>query len=458
MKRYYDRRNTLRYLFLVVLLGPCRLLLRGQEADTLYDSLSAPDSLHIGALDAQRKLNFFEINYEAGTPIRSTASMKSLTQQAYTSGISFTVGHQYMPEEYGPVTGRRYYPTLGLTVVYSNFSRVKMVPGVKEKNAVISDYGHFVAISPSFTHYHNIDGTWRLKTIVENGLGYAFHPYNYDKNPYSSIGGHFQIYFSYGIFTGRQLGKTEFSVGPQFTHYSNSGTYRPNRGINNVALSMRIKQADRPYIPRSNPALAEQEFLPYVYFTCNFNGGFHTYKEEEMLFHLKHPGEVYRQSPTVYGDLNVSTDFMYRPKSYMAVGAGLDFFYRGGYDLLHEYYTAINSEQALRHVQRLYLGLGLKHETYIGNFAIEINVGAYLNDKHLVNIDNYTRLYERIGLRYYIGEGRVRPYVGYFIKGNVFTAEQFEFCFGLSFNRLKTLPEPWWRDRAIGGLRGRRPR
>jgi hypothetical protein len=51
----------------------------------------------------------------------------------------------------------------------------------------------------------------------------------------------------------------------------------------------------------------------------------------------------------------------------------------------------------------------------------------------------------------------VRPYVGYFIKGNVFTAEQFEFCFGLSFNRLKTLPEPWWRGRATGGPTGRRP-
>jgi hypothetical protein len=404
-----------------------------------------------------RLLNFYELNYEAGTPIRSTATMKAMTHQAYTSGITCTVGHQYTADDFGPVTGRRYYPTVGLTMVYSNFSRVKMVPGPKEQQAVVADYGHFIALAPSFTHYHHIDGTWRLKTVVENGVGYAFHPYDPKHNPYSTIGGHFQIYFSYGIFTGRQLGNLEFSVGPQFTHYSNSGTYRPNRGINNAGLSLRFKQADCPYIPRSNPALEEEEFLPYIYFSANINGGFHTYKEEELLYYLKHPGASYTKSPTVYGDLNLSADFMYRPKSYMGYGVGLDFFYRDGYDMLREYYTAIQSAQALKHVQRLYLGLALKHETYIRNFAIEINVGTYLNDKHLLNVDNFTRIYERIGLRYYMGDGRIRPYVGYFIKGNKFTAEQFECCFGLSFNRQKTMPEPWWRDRATAGRSGRRP-
>ncbi len=396
--------------------------------------------------------NFIELTYEGGTPLKSTATMKQMMQQGYTSSVVLTWGHQYTEEDFGTITGRRYYPSVGVSVAYSNYSRVRMVPTHPGDNHPISDFGHFVAVAPSFTHYHQVDGNWRLKSVVENGVAYAFHPYNRVSNPNSSIGGHFQIYFSYGIFSCLRWGDYEVSAGPQFTHYSNSGTYRPNNGVNNVAVSLRLKRATLHDIPESDPLKPENQFQPYLFLAFNINGGFHTFKESEALYRERHPEEPYLKSPTVYGDLNLSTDLMYRPKSYMSYGVGVDFFYRGGYEVQRDYYETLQNRDALSHLQRLYLGLALKHETYIRNFAIQINVGCYLNDQHLVSLGSFTRIYERIGLRYYFNsEEWVRPYIGYYIKGNLFTAEQFEGCVGISFSRDRERPVPWRRGLARVG-------
>lgn len=384
----------------------------------------------------QHENNFFEVSYAGGTPLKTTSGMREMMQQAYTSSFQITFGHQYTAEDYGPTSISHYYPTVGLSFTYSDFCHVKMKPNHPHgETAPESDYGHFLALAISFTRYLHCFENFRFKAIIENGAAYALDPYDYRHNPYSSIGGHFQIYFNYGLFACCTFGKNEISIGPQFSHYSNSGTYRPNNGVNNISLALRFKQADYGEIPRSNPWAQSDAFQPYCYFGFHVNGGIHTYKEEALLRQMKHPGKKDPgKKATIYGDLNISADFLYRTSSYQGLGMGLDLFHGGGYSLLKQYYSKTAPRIAHR-IKRTYLGIALKNESYIKNFAINIHVGAYLNSRHLKSDNSFTRIYERIGMKYYWGKGRTRPYVGYFIKGNLFTAEQFEWCYGITFRQ-----------------------
>lgn len=384
----------------------------------------------------QHENNFFEASYAGGTSLKTTSGMREMMQQAYTSSFQITFGHQYTAEDYGPTSISHYYPTVGLSFVYSDFRHIKMKPNHPHGEKIPqSDYGHFFALAASFTRYLHCFENFRFKSIIENGIAYALDPYDYHQNPYSSIGGHFQIYFNYGLFVCYTFGKNEISIGPQFTHYSNSGTYRPNNGVNNISLALRFKQADYKEVPRSNPLAQSVAFQPYFYWGFHVNGGIHTYKEEALLRQMKHPEQKDPEKKvTIYGDLNVSVDFMYRTASYQGLGIGLDLFHGDGYSLLKQYYSEVNPRLAHR-IKRTYLGVAFKNESYIKNFAINIHVGAYLNSKHLKSANSFTRIYERIGMKYYWGKGRIRPYVGYFIKGNLFTAEQFELCYGITFRR-----------------------
>jgi len=402
-----------------------------------------PWLLGMGALCAatpspaqQQQNNFFEASYAGGSPLKTTSSMKEMMQQAYTSTFQITFGHQYSAEDYGPTSISHYYPSVGLSLVYSDFSHVRMSPHhLHEEKIPDSDFGRFFALAISFTRYFHCFENFRLKSVIENGAAYALDPYDHHHNPYSSIGGHFQIYFNYGLFACFPFGKNEISFGPQFSHYSNSGTYRPNHGVNNISLSLRFKQADNEEIPRSNPLAQSRQFQPHFYWGIQVNGGIHTYKEELLLQQINDPEESSpKKDISFYGDLNLSTDFMYRTTSYQGLGIGLDFFYGGGYSLLKRYYALV-TPRVVHRIKRSYLGLAFKNESYIKNFAINIHVGVYLNSKHLKGVNSFTRIYERIGMKYYWGKGSLRPYVGYFIKGNLFTAEQFELCYGLSFQQ-----------------------
>ncbi len=386
----------------------------------------------------QHENNFFEVSYAGGAPLKTTSGMKEMMQQAYTSSFQLTIGHQYTAEEYGPTSISHYYPAVGLSFIYSDFSHVKMRPNHPHGEMMpSSDYGHFFALALSFTRYLHSSGSFRLKTLIENGAAYALDPYDYRRNPFSSIGGHFQIYFNYDLFACYNSGKNEISIGPQFTHYSNSGTCRPNNGVNNLSLAIRFKQGDYSEIPRSNPLAQAVAFQPYFYWGFHIDGGIHTYKEEALLRQMKHPEKkTEEKNVSIYGDLNVSADVMYRTASYQGLGIGLDLFHGDGYSLLKRYYSAVNPQMVHR-IKRTYLGIALKNESYIKNFAINIHVGAYLNSKHLKSDNSFTRIYERIGMKYYWGKGRTRPYVGYFIKGNLFTAEQFELCYGITFRQLR---------------------
>ena len=205
--------------------------------------------------------------------------------------------------------------------------------------------------------------------------------------------------------------------------------------MNNISLSLRFKRADNEEIPRSNPLTEPRQFQPYFYWGIQVNGGIHTYKEEQLLQQINPEAESRtKKKISFYGDLNLSADFMYRSASYQGLGLGLDLFHGGGYSLLKRYYALVNP-RVVHRIKRTYWGLAFKNESYIKNFAINIHVGVYLNSKHLKGVNSFTRIYERIGMKYYWGNGTLRPYVGYFIKGNLFTAEQFEFCCGLSFQR-----------------------
>ncbi len=367
--------------------------------------------------DSSWVFNQWELGVSLGSALNDPGDMEG----GFSSIWQMRFYHQYSPEDFGPQTPRHFFPAVGLVLSYADFSRTPVYREVNPPQEIYrGDYGRFFSLAISFSRYHRMWGSrhqWRLRSAIENGFAWAFNPYHYPDGMGNTIGGNFQIYFHAGLFASYAWGHHEIAVGPEFTHFSNSGVYLPNGGVNNIAVGLRYRtlaQTDYPHTAKEGYKL--DEFLPYLYSSFYVSIGIHG--EGDRGDRAEDHADI-----AVYSQLNLSYDLMFRFTPVVAMGLGTDFF------------SGCKANQ----LTKSWVGLGLKHESIYRHLSISACVGVYLNGMHPKGRgDSGTRIYEKIGLKYYLPvkvENVSQPYVSYHIKGNEFYAEQFEIGIGFIFDR-----------------------
>lgn len=371
--------------------------------------------------DSTRLVNYWEISIFNGTPISNSAVSGIALYDRVVSGIQIGIGHQFGASDYGYSRRNLRYPSVGLNLTYIDATHInqnkKLEDGTKLPNY---NYGHLLGLSFVIENCYAEwrGGRWRFRSHIESGFAYAFNPAQPGNN--YLLGGHLQALFSYGCYFSRVWGKNEIVFGPQFIHASNSNITHPNTGLNGIELSLKYRRNSYSVLQRSGKTLSLED--QDAMYELNEHRWIWTFMNTVGWRYYGRPYE------NTYVQYNASVNLLYRYRPHVALGLGLDMFHGPKPDSTSE---------------RNWLGLALVRENYIpspvgnGMFAISMHVGLYLNGVHEANWTDRSRLYERIGLKYFLHDVRseVSPFIGFYIKGNQFEAEQLEVCFGCTLPR-----------------------
>lgn len=362
-----------------------------------------------GTRSSHRLINEWEVSYGAGSPFGAT-EWRALKNSEFTQKFSqmwqVNVCHQFTADEYGAAPVDYYYPSIGAYVQWLDYSHLRMrgkepaFPPTKT-----ADYGQIVSFGWTLHQYCWSQGPWRAHLNLENGAAYVFDP-TYEVGNWVTLSKPWQILVGFGFFLDHDCAGGEWSVGPQFTHLSNSGLGAYNTGINNFSLCLRYRHKDLRETQRCRPkqALTNRDgtrFSPHLYGSVMLGAGgvFFEYDYEPNL------------------QYNVMADVMYRLNPNNGLGLGLDYWH---------------NEVADRTGRREYVGLAVKYDHWFGPLVVHLQGGAYLNDRRPIKWKDESRIYEHIGFKYVLFRTRpISPYVGIYTKGNGFDAEQMTFGVGM---------------------------
>lgn len=369
--------------------------------------------------DSTSLINYVELSVNGSFPFSNEPVQGLPMKDRNAFLLQLSIGHQFSKSDFGPSRRRLNYPAVGLSLTYIDCSHVHLRQTDEATGEIVKtgNYGRFLAAAFDFTQYHwRWGNNWRVRSSLQSGAAYSFYPHKLGTDQeISDVGGRFQAYFSYGLFACYDWGGHEIALGPQYTHVSNSNTSKPNCGINMMGVALRIRENKYDHIVRSGRnGYRLNEFHHHWYYSVTGSlGQFAAYdnpQDDESLSPKR------KEEFSVYPQFNGSFDAFWCYSPHASVGAALDYFYNPHKDNLG---------------RRSYVGLGVKRETIVSHFGILEEVGFYLNGKHPEGESDYTRIYERVGMRYYFRDARSKsPYIGYFIKGNKLTAEQFEITLG----------------------------
>lgn len=363
------------------------------------------------AVRAERFFNVWEASYGLGTP-GPTASWLNYTSEigpgVAMHNAKLTIGHQYRAGDFGEVRKGLYYPVVGFSLSYLDYTHCHLT-GKNNYRDWRYNFGRFLALSWHHSQYYLAKDNFRLKTSWDMGLAYAFN-HNDAELPHLlfPMGGRIMVYIDMAVMAGFQTPHAEWSLGPHFIHMSNSNTHEPNSGANNLGISLNVKPTFH-----SNRG-DKQSLLPERAIGSTWSKRW--YLDAMTSFGITrvedNPEKQYLQTT-----LALSALWQYNPQS--AIGAGIEASYLPVGD---------------RNGRTTYTGLSFVHTTWIRNWALHGQVGCYLNGKHPKMGYGTSRIYERFGFRYHPfrpqADRKLSPYFAIYSKGDGFIAQELELCVG----------------------------
>lgn len=360
------------------------------------------------AFSQHRLINEWEVAYGAGSPFGAT-EWRQVKNSVFTEKFSqmwqLHVSHQFTADEYGAAPAGFYYPSVGAYLQWLDYSHLRIrgngqdIPTTKT-----ADYGQILSFGWTIHQPFWSRGAWLAHLNIENGAAYVFRPV-YEPGNWVTLAKPWQILVALGVYVDRQLPHGLLSIGPQFTHLSNSGLGPYNTGINNFSLCLRYRHQTLPQVQRcpASQAMTEgsgQPFRPHLYGSVMAGLG----------------GVYFEYSERPNGQLTLMADLMYRLNPNNGLGLGLDYYHNAVAD---------------RTGRREYAGLAVKYDHWFGPFVIHVHAGAYLNAERPIKWKDTSRIYENIGVKYVFRRASsLSPYVGIYTKGNGFNAEQMAFGLG----------------------------
>lgn len=347
----------------------------------------------------------FEVAHNSGYLLSAPKAVK----EEYMHGYQLGIGRQFEGQDYP------YDSYISGILTYQDYSH----PVVKDEYAHLMNtrgLGRYLSLGVSIRHHYWQNKWYSISGVVENGYGYQFAPHA-TQDARLTQSGYFQIYFNAGFHFTYTINKHhDISMGPQFTHVSNAGTYLPNNGLNSLTWSARYHyyMGDKEEkVVNHSLRRANRLSNQFFYFDARVGAGVNARNKSSNP-------DVIRNS--IHASINSSVALMYRLNVRHGLGLGADYFYNPT--------GAIDGRQN-------YLGAAIKHESFYNHLGVHVNLGFYTNESHFVSSKSHrrTRFYEQIGMRWFFKTGnQTTPYLGYLVKGNGgFYAENIEMHLGFLF-------------------------
>jgi hypothetical protein len=264
------------------------------------------------------------------------------------------------------------YSDLGLTFLYHDF----------RDNELGKNYGIY-----AFMEYYLIKPVHKLQLSfrVSQGLAYNTNPYNKFHNSKNKLfGSHWLFPFDIALYLKipKIYGYWGLQAGLAVFHYSNGNLQSPNYGANIPSLTLGVNYdmrrgkvlKDKP-IPKIDKAL---HYVAFMRFGCNESDYY-----DSGIFPFFIPG------------FQVEKHLNFRHKFILGTELFLSYFLRE--QIRYEYYSIPEY-----HLDKIYdfkrLGVFFEHEFYYKSIGINTGIGYYIYYPYHFE----TRLYNRLGVKYYI--------------------------------------------------------
>ena len=225
---------------------------------------------------------------------------------------------------------------------------------------------------------------FELYTEFQYGLAWNFQHYDPIANPNNNaIGSGFTVYLDLGLNAFYPITKKlDLGLGLSFTHFSNGGFERPNRGLNLVAPSLELKYHlnGRPDVRNIEKAPKNMEKSNDLYIMVGY--GDHQVVEHEF-------------DTNYYAIAGVGVHYSIQHSNAFRSGPGIDFNYFFGLTALPE------GTPGPQGWDNFTVGLIYTPELVIDRLSLSAGIGIYA--KHH-QYGNFKQTYQRLGARFHITE------------------------------------------------------
>ena len=257
----------------------------------------------------------------------------------------------------------------------------------------------------------------KLEIYTEFQFGVAFNWTYYDSitNPNNiAIGGGLTVYLDIGMNATYAINKyLDLGVGVSFTHFSNGGFERPNRGFNMYAPSISLKYhfAGRPDVGNIEDPPKNMGKSNDLYF---------------MLGYADYQINEHEMDSNYYALAGIGVYYSFQHSNAFRSGPGIDINYAFGL-------TALPDGSPGPHGwDNLTVGLIYSPELIIDRLSLVGGIGIYA--KHS-KYGNFKQTYQRLGAKYHITENIS---VGINVRAiNFMLAEYLEFNVGYRIRWMK---------------------
>lgn len=290
----------------------------------------------------------------------------------------------------------------------------------------VSQLGNVVTVFGMFNRPLVNRRRWLVEYHLGMGVGYSHSKYNkVDGIDNELIGSRWLIYFSGGLSTTYFLtSEVGVKAGLNFSHHSNGGMNRPNKGTNALGpmLGIVVRRQDAFSKSEAYPSEGESrssgsaEIYPSGIENCDSRHenrpskwfaevtvgvGGKTLAEEWQVTQFGTPSEApdYRTDQfRFFMAYSLQADVMCRYARRWASGLGFDVFYGGYAGRVGDLNRAAGYTQ---NVSPWSLAVAAKHEVFYGNLSVRMGIGVYLYRRMGELVKPLEQpYYERIGVHY----------------------------------------------------------
>lgn len=277
----------------------------------------------------------------------------------------------------------------------------------------------------SYTHLHNnmvgdrygAEGFLRNyftdNIFIDVGAGFSLYtkPYSLTHDPLNEfIGSYLNCLISLGLgYEFLLSNNANLSLAAQFVHSSNGYLKKPNQGLNFLqgAVVYSLPNSDKQkVVPK--PAPTDRSAWNYFFsFAPGIVQSRHAFATRDYFFTYSAVTGVMRRLPD----------------DRFALGATLDVMFNGSHKEQFPWYH----DPYQYHKIPFYMGATVDAEAFWGDVSLRLGLGWTFKRSLKVNIP----FYERIGVFYHFGQGRIRHFVGVAMKAYYAHVDYIEWTYGI---------------------------
>lgn len=321
----------------------------------------------------QRNYSFLSVNYHQGSVLATNDFVKgdNLTGKPVENYQSVALKFGFQNPGYSDWQKIYRAPYYGLGIYIADFGNEVEMGNPK------AAFGYFGIPVKRFT---------KLKIYTEMQLGVAWGWKHYDSiiNPSNvAVGSGLTLYLDISLQASYPITKNlDLGLGVGFTHFSNGGFERPNRGLNLFAPSLELKYHinGRPDTRKIERASKNLERSNDLYLMLGY--GNHQIVEHEL-------------DTNYYAVAGLGVYYTIQHSNAYRSGLGVDFNFGWGITALHD------GSPGPTGIDNLTIGFIYTPELIIDRFSIVGGIGIYA--KHH-QYGNFNQLYQRAGIKYDITE------------------------------------------------------